>query len=55
MINPATQQFMAERMKARIHSHDVDHTPLISRPQVVIDIVDEAVQHVATDSERAGR
>ncbi len=55
MINPATQRFMAERMQARIHAHDVDHAPLISRPQVVIDIVGEAIKHVAARSERAER
>ena len=54
MINPDTQQFMAERMQARIHSHDVDHAPLVSRPQVVTDIIDEAIEHVGTDSERDG-
>lgn len=49
MINPDTQRFMAERMQARIHSHDVDHAPLISRPQVVTDIVFKALKHVAAD------
>jgi pimeloyl-ACP methyl ester carboxylesterase len=49
MINPDTQRFMAERMQARIHSHDVDHAPLISRPHVVTDIVSEALKHVAAD------
>ncbi len=51
MINPATQRFMAERMHARIHAHDVDHAPLISRPQVVTDVINEAVAHVANDTE----
>jgi pimeloyl-ACP methyl ester carboxylesterase len=55
MINPDTQRFMAERMQARIHSHDVDHAPLISRPQVVTDIVYEALKHVATVTESDGQ
>jgi hypothetical protein len=55
MINPDTQRFMAERMQARIHSHDVDHAPLISRPQVVTDIVYEALKHVATVTEVDGQ
>jgi pimeloyl-ACP methyl ester carboxylesterase len=43
MINPATQEFMAKRMRARISSHDVDHTPLISRPRAVADVIAAAV------------
>ncbi len=42
MINPATQHFMAERMGARIRSEKVDHTPLISAPEPVIEIILEA-------------
>jgi pimeloyl-ACP methyl ester carboxylesterase len=42
MINPATQHFMAERMGARIRSEKVDHTPLISAPKPVIDVILEA-------------
>lgn len=44
MINPITQRFMAERMHANVHTHDVDHTPLITRPQAVVDIIAEAVR-----------
>jgi pimeloyl-ACP methyl ester carboxylesterase len=43
MINPATQKFMAERMHAHIHTHDVDHAPLITQPRVVTDIISEAL------------
>jgi pimeloyl-ACP methyl ester carboxylesterase len=43
MINPATQDFMAKRMRARITSHDVDHTPLVSRPRAVADVIAAAV------------
>jgi hypothetical protein len=46
MINPETQEFMAERMKARTHTHRVDHAPLITRPAVVTAILSEAVQSV---------
>jgi hypothetical protein len=48
MINPATQKFMADRMNARTRSHTVDHAPLITRPEVVTEILSEAVQTVAT-------
>jgi pimeloyl-ACP methyl ester carboxylesterase len=47
MINPDTQRFMAERMRARTHTHEVDHAPLISRPEVVTAILSEAAQSVA--------
>lgn len=44
MINPATQQFMAERMNATVHTHRVDHAPLITRAQVVTEILLEALR-----------
>jgi pimeloyl-ACP methyl ester carboxylesterase len=44
MINPATQKFMAERIRARTHSHGVDHAPLITQPRAVTDIICEAVR-----------
>ena len=44
MINPKTQRFMAERMKATIRSFAVDHTPLLTAPDKVVDIILEAAQ-----------
>jgi len=44
MINPKTQQFMAKRMGATTRSLAVDHTPLLSAPQKVVDIIMEANQ-----------
>lgn len=46
MIVHENQRFMAARMKARVRSHPVDHTPLVTAPQVVADIVREAVAAV---------
>lgn len=43
MIIHETQRFMAERMQARVRSHPVDHTPLVTAPSVVVDIIREAV------------
>jgi pimeloyl-ACP methyl ester carboxylesterase len=43
MIVHETQRFMAERMKARMHSHAVDHTPLVTAPTIVVDIIREAL------------
>ena len=36
------QRFMARRMKARVRSHSVDHTPIVTAPGVVVDIIREA-------------
>ena len=47
MIVRETQRFMAERMHARVHSHAVDHTPLVTAPSVVVDIIREAVGALA--------
>jgi len=44
MINPKTQRFMAERMKATIWSFPVDHAPLITAPDKVVDIILEAAR-----------
>jgi pimeloyl-ACP methyl ester carboxylesterase len=43
MINPKTQHFMADRMKATIRSHPVDHTPLITAPNIVAEVIAEAI------------
>jgi pimeloyl-ACP methyl ester carboxylesterase len=43
MINPETQRFMAGRMGATICSHRVDHTPMYTAPELVVDIILEAV------------
>lgn len=47
MIAHETQRFMAERMKARVYSHAVDHTPLVTAPAVVVDIIREALGAVS--------
>jgi hypothetical protein len=38
---------MAERMKAKIKSHAVDHTPIVNAPAPVADIIRDAVRSVA--------
>jgi pimeloyl-ACP methyl ester carboxylesterase len=48
MINPKTQHFMANRMGATTRSLAVDHTPLLSAPQKVLDIILEAKQAVSS-------
>jgi pimeloyl-ACP methyl ester carboxylesterase len=44
MINPKTQHFMAARMNATTRSLAVDHTPLLTAPESVVDIILEAKQ-----------
>jgi pimeloyl-ACP methyl ester carboxylesterase len=44
MINPKTQRFMADRMKATARSFAVDHTPLLTAPDKVVDIILEAAK-----------
>jgi pimeloyl-ACP methyl ester carboxylesterase len=47
MILAETQRFMAERMKATIKPHAVDHTPIVTSPAAVTDIIREAMASVA--------
>ncbi len=53
MINPRTQHFMAERMQATTRSFAVDHAPLLSAPQKVVDIILEAAEAVSRTKEAA--
>ncbi len=48
MIVTEAQRFMAERMKAKVRSHAVDHTPSVTAPHVVVDIILETTRAVAT-------
>jgi pimeloyl-ACP methyl ester carboxylesterase len=47
MILPETQRFMAQRMQARVRSHEVDHTPIVTAPTVVLEIIREAIAETA--------
>jgi pimeloyl-ACP methyl ester carboxylesterase len=44
---PETQRYMAERMKAKIRAHPVDHTPSVTAPAVVVDIIRDAIHFVS--------
>jgi pimeloyl-ACP methyl ester carboxylesterase len=46
MIVPDTQRYMAERMKAKIRAHAVDHTPSVTAPTIVVDIIRDAMLSV---------
>jgi pimeloyl-ACP methyl ester carboxylesterase len=39
MINAKTQHFMANRMRACTHAFDVDHTPLLTAPGRVVEVI----------------
>ena len=48
MISPDTQRFMAQRMKAKVRSHAVDHAPLVTAPGVVVEIIRYAMRAAET-------
>jgi pimeloyl-ACP methyl ester carboxylesterase len=50
MIVQGNQRFMAERMRARVHSHAVDHAPMVTAPAVVLDVLREAIAAVRAES-----
>ena len=55
MIVAETQRFMATRMKARVRSHPVDHTPIVTAPGVVVDIILDADARRWSRGRRCGR
>jgi pimeloyl-ACP methyl ester carboxylesterase len=40
------QRFMAERTRARVRSHPVDHTPMVTAPDAVLGMLREAISAV---------
>jgi pimeloyl-ACP methyl ester carboxylesterase len=42
MINPKTQRFMADRMRASVRSERVDHSPMYTAADLVIGLILEA-------------
>jgi pimeloyl-ACP methyl ester carboxylesterase len=46
MIAPDTQRYLAERMKAKTTTRAVDHTPSVTAPGVVVDIIRNAIHTV---------
>jgi pimeloyl-ACP methyl ester carboxylesterase len=50
MIVQENQRFMAERMQARVRSHAVDHTPIVTAPAVVLGVLREAIAAVRAES-----
>jgi len=48
MISPQTQRFMADRMGAKIRSYEVDHSPMLTKPDLVVDVILEAVRETVS-------
>ena len=44
MINPKTQQFMAARMGAKVRSGRVDHSPMYTATNLVVEVILEAAR-----------
>lgn len=47
MIAPDTQRYMADRMKAGSRAHAVDHTPSVTAPVAVVDLIRHAMRSAA--------
>jgi pimeloyl-ACP methyl ester carboxylesterase len=50
VLSPDTQHFMAERMGANTRTRPVDHALMVTAPDEVVDIIRDAVRHVAMSS-----
>ncbi len=50
MIVQDNQRFMAARMRAPVRSHLVDHTPIVTAPAVVLDVLRESIATVWAES-----
>jgi pimeloyl-ACP methyl ester carboxylesterase len=46
MIIPRTQRFLAERMKARISAHPVDHIPSVTAPDSVVQLLTDVLHQI---------
>jgi pimeloyl-ACP methyl ester carboxylesterase len=55
MISPKTQHFMAERMGANIRTSHVDHSPMYTAPDLVVDVILEAARASLSDGKASSR
>jgi pimeloyl-ACP methyl ester carboxylesterase len=44
MVSPENQRYMANRMGATVRSHQVDHSPMLTAPDVVVEVILEAAR-----------
>jgi pimeloyl-ACP methyl ester carboxylesterase len=47
MIAAETQRFMATRMGAQIRAAPVDHTPMVTAPEIVLGVIIDAARAAA--------
>ena len=47
MIAASNQRFMAERMRATVRAHPVDHTPIVTAPGIVLSVMLEAIAYAS--------
>lgn len=50
MINPKTQKFMAGRMRSKVRSSRVDHSPMYTAPDLVVEVILESAQESLSGS-----
>ena len=50
MIPAKTQHFQAARMGATVRAHAVDHSPMLTAPNVVVDVIVEAIRNTIKDA-----
>jgi len=50
MIPEETQRFLATRMGARTRIENVDHVPMVTAPEVVVDVFSMALDATARTS-----
>lgn len=48
MILPETQRYMADRMGAHVRSYQVDHSPMFTAPNIVVEVILEAARETLT-------
>ena len=49
IVQDNISEFMAERMRARVRSHAVDHAPLVTAPSLVLDVIREAIDQAVNE------
>ncbi|MGH8295432.1 MAG: alpha/beta fold hydrolase [Steroidobacteraceae bacterium] len=52
MIVEESQRVMAKRMQAQVRSHAVDHVPMVTAPNFVLDVLAEAISSVRSEITR---
>jgi hypothetical protein len=55
MINPKMQEFMAARMGAKVRSGRVDHSPMYTETNLVVDVIFEAARSTVATANAPGR